>query len=451
MKNWKKIISLTLCSAMLIGMTGCGADEPASSGTPADTASSQTSEAPEESADKPVTLSVYLDYSEDTRELSDWAAEKVKEEFPSVTLEFENKAQDNDQTLKTRAATGDLPDIIQLDVGTIDAMSKSGSIIQLDSYVDELNYRDKLLPDTVATRLVSPDGHIYQYPTGGASPILWYYNKALFEDNNIKVPTNYDELLDAVNQFNAIGITPFSIFAKEAWPSAAFFDSFVIKTDPAGVKGLSEGKAKGTDQGYQDAAKKVKTLIDAGVFQSGASNTDFDTAAAMFNEGRAAMFLNGDWFIADAIKALGDDADFFSSYPTADAGKEEDNKYAMAGGGVTIGMGVSANTEDQDLSARVAASFSYWRVVAEYQKRQFVICPIKTDGLTMEEPLSPLSEKLKELAPDFSYGSAFVHNLPNTSFATGFGEEMQKFIVGESEEEFLTNIDRLVESTATKQ
>ena len=189
MKRTKKMTGVVLTAAMIAGMT-------MSTGVYAQDTETDSENTVISEEEANLTMMSYYDGEND--ELNNYAYEKVKEAFPNVTIEFESEPQDGGQTIKTRAATGDLPDIMLADSGTISILAESGSILQLDDYIEELNYEDKLVQGAIQTCLTSPDGHIYEFPIGGVSPILWYYNKAIFEENNIKVPENYDELLEAV-------------------------------------------------------------------------------------------------------------------------------------------------------------------------------------------------------------------------------------------------------------
>ncbi|GHV13520.1 ABC transporter substrate-binding protein [Spirochaetia bacterium] len=398
----------------------------------------------------PVTLTVWTPYWDDgTKAYADYAAQKIKEELPHVTLEFENYPQDGGQTILTRAATGNLPDILSINSGLIASLSRSGNILQLDGYFEKFKWGDNLLPGAFDTVVYSPDGHIYQFATNGVNPHLWFYNKKIFADNGVKVPENYDELLAAVKAFRDKGITPLAMFGKEPWPLGTFFDSFTFRGNPGGFYALSTGKAMASDPGYRGALTKMKALIEAGIFQRGVTNADYDTAAALFFQNQAAMFINGSWFITDVYsRAVSpEDIDFMPYYPTADRGKETVNRQYMAGGGDTDGYGVSAGTKNKDLAAQVAALYTYHRNVKEYTMSQRVELPIKKDSLTTDRPLNLMSKKLLEMLPQYQYQSRYIHNLVNRAFSAGLTEELQKFIVGESVADFTTAIDRLIKST----
>lgn len=413
--------------------------------------SSKSTETNSVGTKKNVKLGVYTSYGGDgSKDLADYAAQKIKEKYPEVELIFEHTPSDGNQMIKTRAATGSLPDLITVNSGLIDTLTRSKSIIPIDSYIDKFNYKDKLTEPIIQNHLVSPDGHVYQFPTGGISPVLWFYNKKLFQDNNVKVPTNFDELMTAIKAFKTKGIIPIAMFGKEPWPLGAYFDSFVLKDNPAGINALSKGEAKASDPAYVKAIEKMEQTIKAGVFQSGATNTDFDTAAVLFTGGKAAMFLDGSWFTGEAFTKIKEDGDIMLSYPTADAGKETQNQYAMAGGGDTYGVAVSANTKDKDFAAEIASLFAYYREVAEYQQQQLITAPIKTDNLKLNMPLDPVSQKLSDALPNMTYKSQLLHNLSNTKFSVALTQELQKLIVGESKEDFINNLDKSIANTTGK-
>lgn len=435
--KWRRAISRVLICSMAAGLVGCKGG--------AGTETADIAGFGQAGAEEEITLKVCTHYYDDSRELADYAAAKVKEKYPNVTLEFENLPQDGGQTLKTRAATGDLPDILRVSGDTVNALSKSGSILQLDSYMETSGYKEKLPQNVVDSCLVSSDGHIYQFPIEGISPVLWYYNRQLFEEYHVKVPENYEELMTAVEKFREVDIIPVAMFGKEPWPVGAFFDAFAVKENPEGVRALSEGKAKASDEGYSKAIHKIADAVSAGIFQDGVANTDFDTAAALFVGGKAAMFLNGSWYMSDLVSNLGENGDFIESYPTGDAGKETVNQFCMSGGPDTSGMAVSANTKYPELAIEVAAIFSENREIMEYTSKQLLTAPIRTDGLEFDSPLNAQQEKLRDLIPGMSYGSQFIHNLPNTKFSTFMIEELQKLLVGESAEDFIKNVDKSIE------
>ena len=108
----KKILSLLLCTAMAVTLlAGCGSKEAApEASAPAEEAAPEEAEVSEEK----VVLDIYAQYADDdTKVPYDYAVEKLAEEYPNVELNLIVQAQDDGTTLKTMAATGQLPDIFQ--------------------------------------------------------------------------------------------------------------------------------------------------------------------------------------------------------------------------------------------------------------------------------------------------------------------------------------------------
>lgn len=464
------LLSTILAASLIFGLTACSGGKSEQTDPPVNDTQSNTGtvakteditpeeesaygiyapDIPEiEGSDVEATLRVCTYYGGDSTTFAEFAAEQIKKKYPNVTLEFETLPQDGGQTIKTRAATGDLPEILLLDSGTIETLAESGSIYTLDEYVNKFSIKNYYTDAIMENCLYSQDGNIYQFPMGSISPILWYYNKTLFEEYNVKVPENFDELLEAVVVFRENDIIPLAMFGKEPWPLGAFFDSFAVKENSGGCYALSKGEAKASDEDYQKAIGKMEQLIEAGIFQDGVTNTDFDTASALFKDGRCAMFMNGCWYTADALEGLGDDVDFMVFYPTADEGNVEHNQYAMTGGGDTSGMGVTKSAEDVDLAASIAFLFSYYREVAQYEMKSLVTTPLQTDNLILEaDELDHISQKLLDAIDNYTYNTRFLNTFPNTKFSTGFTEEMQKFLVGESREDFTVNVDKLIDKT----
>ncbi len=448
----KKLIAAVTCLGMVLSLSACGGNVSAPKETSVDpeskTEADQTAADAEgeTGSDVDVTLQLCTHYAGNGESPNvDYAIEKVKEKYPNVKFEIDVFPQDGGQSLKARAATGSLPDIIWLNSGLIEPLAKSGSLVQLDSYIGESGFKDTLNAAVQEYCMKSSDGHMYMYSVEGVQPLVWYYNKEVFEQNGVKVPENYDELLSAVQQFQKKGIIPMALFGKEPWPLGAFFEAFAMRENPEGLRPLAEGRAKASDQEYQKAIEKMTAVIEAGMFQKGVTNADHDTAFALFTAGEAAMFQNGSWAINDMNEKMGDKVDYFTSYPTNDAGNDA-NKNAFAGGGDTVGYGVSATTSDVDLAADIARILAQAQAEYDYVNRNSVGSAVDTSKIAKETPLPPLGEKMATEIPNMQFESTMLQNFPNTVFATGFAEEMQKLLVGETTEEFIANLDRLIDS-----
>lgn len=397
------------------------------------------------------TLKLFAHYDEEAKAALDYAIGKVQEKYPNVTFEIESHPQDDGQTLKTRAATGDMPDIAHVNAGDVEALSTSGSILDLTEYVGKTGYAEKLTDSAKETPYYD-DGKAYIFPDAGAQAILLYYNKKVFEENEIAIPTNYEELVEASEKLKEKDIIPCSIFAKEGFVAGAFFDMFALKYNEGGIKALSEAEAHASDEGYAKAIEKMTKLVNKDFFEAGCTSTDYETAQNLFTSGQAAMFINGDWDIPSLTEKLGDDLGYFESYPMADKGKEqEQNYYAFSGGFTYEGFAVSANTENPEMVADIAAILAENNVAGNYIYNAKLPTVISIDdSLKSEKEIPALAVAEAEELKEMTFKTAWTHTLKNVDFAVPFVELLQEMLTGMEAEDVITSIDDLVDSVGGK-
>ncbi len=437
----KKVISMLLVLMMVMGMLA-GCSQPAEPTTePAET----SSEAPaEEAKEENVTLRIYAQYSDDDTKIPyDYAVAELAKAYPNVTLELDVQAQDDGQKLQTYAATGNLPDIFQVGLSQIETFKESGNIMVLDDAAKTSGYLDKAQP-SASNIIYNEDGHIYAFPYAGNELVVWYYNKAIFEEHGVKVPETYEELLTAVETFNANDVIPMSIFAKEKWITTALYDVFATRFDPAGITKLDQGAGKASEDAYLMAAKTIQELVEVGMFPDGATNLNYDQAASLFYEGKAAMFLNGQWEVEGSTEKLGDNADWMW-YPVMKG--YEANKYAMSGGGAPGGYAVSPHSDHKELAAEVAAFISEKYCEAKYTKRSNPILALKIDDtLKPEKPFPPMMEKLAKEIPNMTSTTKFAWGLTNPQFKVAIEDQSQFLLTPDyTPEEFVEELDKTIE------
>lgn len=439
-----KKMAVTLVSLLAAtSLAACGSTETpkeTTSATPAPTTAAATA-APVKADAKPVKLRIYAQYAdEDTKTPYDYAVAELKKEMPNVELELDIQAQDDGQKLKTYAATGNLPDIFQAGLDIIDTFKKSNNILMLDEYVTKFGFKDKMQPSAMNT-LVTDDGHTYAFPYAGNEVALLYYNKDLFQQNGVKVPTTYDEMMAAVKAFNAKGITPLSIFAKEKWPCVALYDMFVTRAEPGGINKLDKGTAKASDAAYKSAAEKIIELVKAGMLPKGATNLNYDQAAALYHEGKAAMFINGQWEIEAATKELGDKAGYMY-LPAADAAAYEKGKTAFSGSGGPGGYAVSANTKDKELAAKVASFISLKYAEYKFTNRSNPIVATKVDKPVVKQ-FPPMMDQLSKDIPKITSTTAFSWGLSNPKFKAALEDATQNLMTGNyTADQFVKDLDK---------
>lgn len=449
----KKILSSLLCATVAATtIIGCGQSAQTTTETQSEAPSeAATAQAPaeaentqaKESGEK-VTLSIYTQYADDdTKVPYDYAVEQLKEAYPNVELNLIVQAQDDGQTLKTLAATGQLPDIYQASTDIINTFRESNQIMVLNDVAKSTGFLDKLY-EANKDLAYAEDGNIYAFPFSGQEYVLWYYNKALFEENGLEVPKTYDELKNCIEVFKSKGITPLALFGQEGWNTAAAYDVVATRYTEGGIKALDEGTASITDEAYLTAAKTLEELVAAGLFQDSATTTNYDQASEMFLSGNAAMFINGQWYIEDATAALGENVDWMF-YPAADEASYEAGKSVFSGGGSASGFAVNPDSENAELAAEVAEFITEKYCEAKVMYRHNPLVALDT-GKEPDSEYPAMMKKLSDTLPSITATTKFTWGLTNSTFNDGIQSESQGLVSGQfTAYEFIADMKDVME------
>jgi len=426
---------------LTLGLVACGKADNKPAGDTDGTKAAATDVTKEETEEK-VKLRIYTYFDENAKGSVIPAAEEMKTIMPNVEVEFIQRA-DSDQTkLKSMAAVGDMPEIFESDASLIETFKKSNQLVVLDKYIEELNVKEKI-NESMYPVLWNPDGHCYAMPFDGSNIGLIYYNKDLFSSNNIKVPENYDEFLAAVKAFSEKGIVPVAFFAKEKWPGVQFYDMLVTRMEPEGVNKVNNGNGKITEEAYKVAAERLYELAKAGMVVKGAFNTDYDQAFAMFQQGKAAMMVNGSWMLGDVAEKIGDHIDYLG-YPLADAETVEKSRYNMASGATEGGYSVASNAKDIDLTAKYA--IQYAMLVGKYRIVKMGYCtPLLKENPEPENPHKAIQKKFVAETPLWKTMTVFPFALSNLEFKTALEENVEKLMLGSPQftpEDFIREMEK---------
>lgn len=395
-------------------------------------------------SDEEATLKIYAQYADDDTKIPfDYAKKQLAIAYPNVTLELDIEAQDDGQKLQTYAATGNLPDIFRVELAQIEAFKKSGNVMVLNDIADQTGFTEKVY-DSCKNILYHDDGNIYAFPYAGNEVVLWYYNKEIFAQHNLEVPKTYEELKNVIRVLKENDIIPMTIFAKEKWITTALYDAIATRYDVGGIDKLDKQNGSITDDAYVKAANTMHNLVQEGLLPSGVTSMNYDQAASLFYEGKAAMFMNGQWEIEMATDAMGDQVDWMY-YPAEDEAAYEACKTAWSGGGSPSGFAVNPKSEHADLAAKVAAFISEKFCEAKYMYRSNPLIAVKVD-VKPEKALTPMMQKLADVLPDTTSNTKFDWGLTNSIFKTGIEDQSQFLCTDQyTAEEFISEMTAVME------
>lgn len=117
-----------------------------------------------------------------------------------------------------------------------------------------------------------------------------------FEENQLSVPTTYEEFLNVCKTLKNNQVTPMILAATDSWIPAQFVQQ--ISNGIAGMDlydGICDGTRKWNDPAHVEASKEVQSMIDQGYFQEGMLGMTAEEVQSQFKQGKAAMYFQGAW------------------------------------------------------------------------------------------------------------------------------------------------------------
>jgi raffinose/stachyose/melibiose transport system substrate-binding protein len=196
---------------------GFGGSSPSPGGTAA--SPSEGGEASASAAAGPVTLTYFTDDNNVTVARIESLVDAYTTLHPNVTIEVETHpgGTEGDNIVKTRLATGEMSDLFYYNSGSLlQALNPSETLVDLSAepFID--NIVDSYLPT------VSQGDGIYGVPTEGSLGGGILYNKKIYADLGLEVPTTWAEFAANNEEIKAAGIAPVGATFGDTWTSQLF-------------------------------------------------------------------------------------------------------------------------------------------------------------------------------------------------------------------------------------
>ena len=271
----KKWLATLGVSTMLLGgvLAGCSGGDNSSSTN--------------ENGDKPVeiTLAGWGGNPSETRLLRE-ALDAFENKHPNIKVKHEVISDQYMDVMKTRLIGGEAPDVFYLDAFEAPALIETGVLEPLDQYVtDEFNVNDFEKPLLEAFQ---KDGVTYGFPKD-YSTLALFYNKKMFEEAGVDVPTTWDELEEVSKVLTKDGVVGFGVAPELArmYYIAESLGGTVVKDDRANF-------------GSDEVVNALQRIIDQrNMDKTSAQPSDVGSnwGGEMFGQERAAMVIEGNWVI----------------------------------------------------------------------------------------------------------------------------------------------------------
>ncbi|WP_105617509.1 ABC transporter substrate-binding protein [Vallitalea okinawensis] len=228
-----------------------------------------------------------------------------EELHPHVTIKNESMTSVGDEyrtKVKTDFATGNEADITFFYNGAdVQGIINSDKVISYDEINEKYPEVGKDITDGVKDSVREEDGKLYMMPLTGFYEGL-FVNEAIFEQYGLELPTTWENLITAIDVLKENDIVP---FAGPIAQSHYMIEHFVLSQAGAeGHKDVLAGDEPSAD--WVAAFNNIKDLYEKEAFAKDALTMDIEMAQNLFIQEKAAMILEGSWFIGRCEDELKD-------------------------------------------------------------------------------------------------------------------------------------------------
>ncbi len=168
---------------------------------------------------EPVTLTYLVDDSEANQATAKALADAYMALNPNVTIIVESRpgGTEGDNVVKTRLATGEMTDVFWYNSGSLlQALNPSQTLVDLSGEPFIENIAESFIPT------VSQGDAIFGVPSQTAMGGGILYNKKVYEELGLSVPTTWEEFAANNEAIKAAGIAPVIATFGDTWTSQLF-------------------------------------------------------------------------------------------------------------------------------------------------------------------------------------------------------------------------------------
>ena len=248
----KRAFAALMAAVMGLSLAACGS----SSGTDTTTAANGAAA----TDDGKVVINFFHRWPNDPKNsMFKELVQEYMDENPNVTINMDCILNDQyKEKIRMIVSTDEVPDIFSSWSGTFaQEMIASGNVASLnDMYESDTDWSSQIAQASVDK--FTFDGQIYGVPWSQDGKVF-YYNKKVFEENNISVPTTWNEFIAVLDQLKAAGYeTPIIAGLSDGFESLHYLGTMNQRMiDPETLaKDYDPATGEFTDPGYTEVLKK---------------------------------------------------------------------------------------------------------------------------------------------------------------------------------------------------
>ena len=301
-------------------------------------------------ADDQITLTFWTNYDEadETSITAEWTkevVEKFEAAHPNVKIETIVTADGDDYLTKVTAelAAGNAPDLFRTWLtGRLQPFVEGGYVYPLNDLVANSEILSQTITDASKGYSSYGGDNFYAMPLIASAEIV-FYNKDIFAECGVSVPTTEDEFYAVCDAVRAKGYIPVAMGGADAWFSAIPFMTIFqrLDVDDAVYNAVCvNNESKFDDELFVRTSEGYLKL--AQYFNDNATSAAYGESKSLFNNGQAAMIFDGTWSTSPYAAVMGDTVGVFN-FPETDGVSSE---FLM---NYDEGYSIGANTEHPEL------------------------------------------------------------------------------------------------------
>ncbi len=306
-----------------------------------------------------------------------WIEETIRlfeEKYPDCEVEATYIASGEDYLTKitTEVAAGNAPDVFRTYLtGRLQPFVDGGKVLPIENLL-ETYPETKNIMNPNALELATFNDQTYAIPLI-ASGEMFFYNKAIFKENNVEIPTTYEELLALIDTLNGNGVTPCMLGISDPWPGTIPYMMLFNRLNGNDLyeKVILNKEADFTNEAFVKAGEYLQELVNRKMFNESIVAISQEEAQNKFIAGESAMIIDGSWSVPLYADALGEDVGIFN-FPDIEGGVGSSNDWLM---NFDEGYAISSGTKNQAAAeAFLAFMFSPERQAAYAETGALIAC-----------------------------------------------------------------------------
>lgn len=285
------------------------------------------------------------------------AFQPFERKYPGVDVKAITKADlYRVQNIALQAGKG--PDVISVPgAGFLAPFVKADQLLPLNAYSQRFGWKDKILPWALNSARL--EGKIWALPTSYETMVI-FYNKTLFRDKGWKPPTTRAELEAIAKEAERDGLMVFTSGNAEWQPTTEWFVSVFLNhyAGPQAVFEALTGRRRWTDPLFLGAIDLMNRWFQRGWFGGGVTNyfaNKFEPLYRLLADGKAAMNMEGTWFMANAGTLFREAKTEWDWFPIP--ALREGVRYPLYALGIGGAWAINAKSDNPDA---VAAWLDWW-------------------------------------------------------------------------------------------